>query len=189
MAMRMHAIALAALAGTVLTAAPAQAREVTVKVSARAMPWSPAVNRKLPFGRQDGAAPAMVFAGKLFEGVPVKFSATGTTSTAAGGERFGPAGQAGFVTDATRGNSGSWFPSYHADRAGYPAHLNQLIGAFVDADGKVVGKPFLIGARGEAVPPAGAVAITLGINDDIYADNEGEIVVTIDLPSPQVTIQ
>jgi hypothetical protein len=30
-----------------------------------------AANRKLPFGRQDGAPPAMVFVGKLFEGVKV----------------------------------------------------------------------------------------------------------------------
>jgi hypothetical protein len=186
--MRIRDMALAAMAGTTLAVAPVEAREVTVKVSAKAMPWSPAINRKLPFGRLDGAAPATVFAGKLFEGVPVKFSATGGTTTAAGGERFGPDGQAGFVTDASRGNSGSWFPSYHADRAGYPAHLNQLMGAFVDADGRVVGKPFLLGAHGKAVPPAGAVAITLGINDDIYSDNAGEIVVTIDLPSPQVTI-
>lgn len=187
--MRFRTTALVTLLGAALPTAPAAARDVTVKVSAKAMPWSPAVNRKLPFGRQDGTPPAMVFAGKLFEGVAVKFSATGNTSTATGGERFGPDGQAGFVTDATRGNSGGWFPSYYADRAGYPAHLNQLIGAFVDADGRVVGTPFLIGAGGEAIPPAGAIAITLGINDDIHADNEGEIVVTIALPTPQVTVQ
>ncbi|WP_404337667.1 hypothetical protein AB2M62_02940 [Sphingomonas sp. MMS12-HWE2-04] len=187
--MHLPHLALATIAGALLSAVPAQARDVTVKVSARAMPWSPGVNRKLPFGRGDGTAPATVFAGKLFEGLPITFSATGATSTAAGGERFGPEGQTGYVTNATRGNSGTVFPSYYADPAGYPAHLNQLVGAFVDADGRVVGKPFLIGAQGEARPPAGAVAITLGINDDIYADNEGEIIVTIALPEPKVTVQ
>lgn len=168
--------------------APVCAREVTVIVPAKAMPWNPAVNSDMAFGRQDGARPVTVFGGKLFEGSVVEFFAVGSTTTAIGGPAFGPGGQAEFVTNASAGNSGAWFPSRYADAKGYPARLNQLMGTFVDGDGRVVGKPFLIGARAKATVPRGAMAILLGLNDDIFSDNDGQLRVIVNLPDPTVTV-
>lgn len=180
--------ALAVALGMAALPVPAAAREVTVSVSGRTMPWSAGANRDMAFGRQDGDRPVVIFGNKLFEGSDIGFAARGGTTTATGGPPFGPDGQADFVTNDAAGNSGSWFPSRFADPQGYPARLNQLMGAFVDGDGRIVGRPFMIGAAAKVAVPAGAMAIALGINDDIFSDNGGRLEVTVTLPDASVTV-
>lgn len=85
--------------------------------------------------------------------------------------------------------SGVPFPSRYVDRAQLPMRLNQLVGAFTDADGTVIGQPFAIGAAGEARMPAGAVAVSLGINDDRLAENSGSLSVTITTLGGTVTVE
>lgn len=167
----------------------ASAKDVTVHVDGRAMPWSVGGNPKLNFGRHDGKPPAMVWGLHLVSGTRISFTATGTTTTQSGGMAFGPDGQAEFVTDATAGNSGAFFPSRYVDAKTYPAHLNELVGAFVDADGKVVGKPFLIGHAAEVTVPDGALAIGMGINDDIFGENAGGLDVVIHARTGEVIVE
>ncbi|MES2059143.1 MAG: hypothetical protein V4564_24590 [Pseudomonadota bacterium] len=175
-------------AAMILVASPAAARDVTVKVDARAMPWRVGINPKMPFGRNDGKGPAIVMGMHLLSGTKIRFKAMGTTDTIVGGEKFGPSGQAAYVTDANTGGSGGFFPSRYIPAAQYPVKLNQLIGTFIDADGRIIGKPFAIGESAEVEIPVGALAIALGINDDIFSDNSGVLDVVVSYAEGSVSV-
>lgn len=162
-----------------LTSGAAMAAPVTVKVPATAMPWDIKVNPHFSYSKGDGTKPVLAPL-PLSEGQKLQITATGTTTTVAGGGNFGPDGQDGFTTNDAIGNSGTYFPSKFIDPVDYPTHLNQLVGAFVNAAGRLVAEPFPIGAGYNGVVPKGAVMLEFGINDDIYADNTGELVVTIE---------
>ncbi len=175
---------LACLTGTVM------AQQVDVHVPATAMPWDLKVNARFAYGKGDGTPPAVAGLA-LTEGMKLQIAAAGTTTTAKGGMSFGPDGQADFVTNTVLGNSATYFPSRYVDPVDYPTQLNELIGAFVDATGRLVAEPFPVGSGYNAVVPPKAARIVFGINDDIYSDNSGEIVVTLkvvdEFPEPAQT--
>lgn len=182
-----HMMMLGAI-GLGMVASPALARDYNVRVNAKCSPWSIGINRKMVFGRQDGRGPAIVAIPNLVSGTKVTFKATGSTTTVAGGGSFGPDGQAEFVTDQAIG-AGNYFPSKYMSPASYPVKLNQLVGAFVNADGVVIGKPFPIGSAGQATIPEGAMAIALGINDDVFSDNSGALDVVVSYSTGSVTVE
>lgn len=187
--MRSRLFAFAALMAGMLVSPAATARDVEMRVAATAMPWNPGINRKMDFGRHDGTRPALVVGALLQPGSRVDFSASGQTTTVKDGLAFGPDGQQEFVTDAATGNSGTAFPSRYIEASDYPVHLNALMGAFIDADGRVVGKPFVIGSGTSRQVPEGAQAISMGLNDEIYSDNAGQIVVQVHIPEANVTLE
>ncbi len=77
------------------------------------------------------------------------------------------------------GSSGQPFPSKYAG-ATWPISLMALMGAFADANGVVIGAPFKVGhGITEMLVPAGASFLQLGINDDIFADNQGSFSVRV----------
>ncbi len=169
------------LMAAALLAQPAQAAEATVKVAATAMPWNLKKNKDIPYSKGDGT-PAATFAVKA--GTTLHMTATGSTTTVAGGGSFDPNGQAEFVTDDHPGGSGLPFPSMYMNHAFYPTHLNELVAAFADSHGKMVKSPFPVGSNMTITVPDGAEVLQFGINDDVYADNTGEIDVTItDVPA------
>ncbi len=170
-------------AAFVLIAAQAQAEDVTVKVPGTSMPWILKVNKDLPYGKGDGTPPA-VAALALTPGMSLHMTATGSTTTVAGGGSFDPNGQADFVCDDHLGGSGRPFPSMFINHAFYPIVLNELVAVFTDAKGKIVKSPFPVGTDMTVTVPAGAEHIQFGLNDDIYADNSGEIDVTIVASAP-----
>ncbi len=160
-------------------ATPAAATDVTVTVAGKTMPWSQEANPQLPFGRNDGAPPVIVPLTDVQPGEKVVIMAEGWTTTVPGGPHFGPSGQADFVTDDHPGNSGAFFPSRLVAPNQFPVHLNALIACFIDAEGKLVARPFAVGEQFAVNMPANAVAIAFGINDDIYAENEGALQVRV----------
>lgn len=171
----------AAVSVLALTAGQAYAQTdtgvaATVKVPATAMPWDLKANPHFTYGKGDGTPPAST---PVTVGQKLQILAQGSTTTVAGGGTFGPEGQTDFITDDKPGNSGAWFPSKYIDPVDYPTQLNELIGAFVDATGRLVAEPFPIGAGYNGIVPDRAVSLVFGINDDIYSDNTGEIDVTV----------
>lgn len=171
-----------ALAGGLVLAGlsqPLMAETVTVKVPGTSMPWIiKKKNPDLPYGKADGTAPAVAPL-KLTPGMSLQMTATGSTTTVAGGGSFDPSGQAEFVCDDHLGGSGMPFPSIYMSHGFYPVHLNELVAIFTDGKGKMVKSPFPVGTGLTITVPEGAEAIQFGLNDDIYADNSGEIDVTI----------
>jgi hypothetical protein len=170
-------------------AVSAFAEEKTVVVDSHCKPWDLGANPKKPFGisGHNGRPPVYVTDIKLVAGTKLKFSATGTTTTFPGNPPIGAGGDPSFVTDGRYGNPGAFFPSRYFDKAAYPAFLNALVGAFVDADGVVIGDPFQIGAHAVVTIPKGASGVALGLNDDNLNDNSGSLSVVIDYIVPTVT--
>lgn len=161
---------------------PAVAGEVTVKVPGTAMPWSQKSNPNIPFGRGDGTKPVVVKDVKIVPGTSVSITATGETSTIPGGAYFDPSGQTDFVATDQVGGSGSIFPAYFIDPSLYPVHLNELIGVFTDAKGALVARPFPVGEAFDVIVPPNAEKLQFGLNDDIFADNDGSLTVTVKTP-------
>jgi hypothetical protein len=182
---RRIAAMLLAAAASGLAIAPAAAKTVVVKVSAKSAPWDPTINKRLSFGVGDARPPTTVWGAGLVAGLVVRFTASGSGSWIGGGRSFGPQGDSSLAID----KSLAYLPSFRIkDRKG-PVYMLQLIGAFVDADGQVLGQPFAIGAEGSAKVPDGAVAISLGVNDDKMSDNSGTFTVSIFVPEPSVTVE
>ena len=86
-------------------------------------------------------------------------------------------GYSGFITDHNVGNSGTYFPSRYVAKE--PTYLEELIGVFTDAKGKIIGRPFAIPDRGTPTIPAKATQLQLGANDDIYSDNSGSWLLSV----------
>jgi hypothetical protein len=180
---KIHIIGLAGL--LVCLSGAAWAETVTVKVPGTSMPWViKKKNPDLPYGKIDGTAPA-VAALKLTPGQQLQMTATGSTTTVAGGGGFDPGGQAEFICDDHLGGSGMPFPSMYMGHGFSPVHLNELVAVFTDGKGRIDKSPFPIGTGMTIAVPEGAEAIQFGLNDDIYADNSGEIEVTITTAAAQ----
>lgn len=65
-------------------------------------------------------------------------------------------------------------PSKFIDPASYPVYLMQVIGAFADQTGVVVGTPFVVTrTRRTVTVPKGASQLLLGFNDTLYGPGNG----------------
>src|SRR5271165_3223877 len=157
-----------------------------VSVSATSGPWNQAIAGNPAYGVGDQTAPTVVAVNpgdtitityqsgltSAFGGVPATVDALGYTFDAFGSGQGGGCPIAGCTGV---GSSGTFFPSHAIDpsNAGPQIALNALIGAFVDSSGMVLDAfapgdgPFTITA------PAGAVALQLGVNDDIFTTGVG----------------
>jgi hypothetical protein len=162
----------------------ASARVVTVKVDAHCGPWSTGINPKLRFGLGDGRPPVVVWNLPAPAGRIVRFKASGTTTTVTNGPSATADGYNGWVI--ARGIAllpAAYIPGKR------PVAVNQLVGAFIDSDGVVVGQPFAIGTEAEVRAPDDAVALSLGINDDRFSDNSGVLTVDITVTEGKVTVE
>jgi hypothetical protein len=166
------------------SAPPAFAKDLTVKVDARSAPWSTGANPKLRFGLADARAPKVIIDSAIIPGGLLTFKATGTTTTLIGGTPFTPVGDTAWPAD--RGSA--LFPSHYI-KSKKLIYLNQLVGAFITADGRVVGEPFAIGEEATVRVPPGAAGISLGLNDDKYSDNTGALTVNIHIAQATVTVE
>jgi hypothetical protein len=188
----MRSLRTAILLGTCVVSL--HAASVTVPVSSLAQPWlwdNTSLNTAFQFGIQDGAGPTIVDSSSGISFSPGNILTItyirGLTSAFGGspvvdGEGYGPNPPSPFEFDANNnpGSSGQPFPSFYMDPLTYPIYLNTLVGTFADAGGNIVGTPFAIfnGPLSVAVP-VGAVQLQLGINDDVFADNTGELEVNV----------
>jgi hypothetical protein len=184
MSVKVAAVILAAFS-VMAGATFAEAVTVTVTVPGTSMPWSLKANKNIPFGRNDGTKPIEVKGGDIVAGKEITITATGGTSTIPGGPTFGPAGQESFIATDQVGGSGSIFPARFIDPAMYPVHLNELIGVFVDDKGALVARPFAVGEAFQVIVPPNAKKLQFGLNDDIFADNAGELTVVVSAVAAQ----
>lgn len=164
-----------------LVPAAASPRDVTVPVDARAGPWSVTVNPQLPYGAGDSIAPVVVTGfpsdidGKL-EIIP-----DGTTTPDRGTAVDG-AGVDGDAVDDNRGTGKKLYPSFYAPKILYPSNRHALTGVFIDAAGKVIGRPFMVGKGVRVTIPSGAHGLSLGFNDVRFAGNRGALTVMVRMP-------
>ncbi|HTP45832.1 MAG TPA: PEP-CTERM sorting domain-containing protein [Casimicrobiaceae bacterium] len=185
----------AVLAAFVGTAGTASATVVTVDGTAG--PWDPTLAGNPTYGVGDETAPTTVAVNagdnitityvsgftSAFNGVPPSVDALGYTFDSFGSGTGGgcPAGGCTGI-----GSSGQPFPSAYIDptNTGPQIALNALIGDFVNSSGVILDAfatgngPFLITA------PAGAVALQLGMNDDIFTNGIGSITTVPNVINP-----
>ena len=99
-------------------------------------------------------------------------------------------GDTSYVAKGFPGSTGLLFPSAYIPSSSYPIYLNELVGAFADNTGKIVGTPFVIGLGTTVYAPIGATHLYLGLNDDDFSDNTetpGGLRVSIEsLPTAEV---
>jgi hypothetical protein len=173
----------------------------TVVVNAQSGPWAQALNPSLNYGVGDNLAPASV---GVTAGDSVTISyVSGLTSSFAGvspsvdanGYVGGPFGSGPDITFMPGfGGSGKPFPSFFINPTNVAPDiwLNELIGAFANASGVVVGNPFAVGNGPlTTTVPTGATQLLLGVNDDIFVgtavdangaplpDNTGSLTISV----------
>ncbi|MGB0661183.1 MAG: hypothetical protein ACPGNV_13535 [Mangrovicoccus sp.] len=188
-----------AAAFALMTATPLLAQDYTVKVyasvstdiPATTMPWKNPQNPNIAFGISDGQPP-VVFGLRqcldIDEGRYIKIS--GEYSGVSAGPDFAPVNSAeelGPIVNGDPGSTGAGFPSRHTSTAQYypsaegprDVALMELVGAFTEANGVVMGAPFAIDPSVHHVVPAGAYFLQIGFNDDQFADNTGYATVTV----------
>lgn len=173
------------MAAMVAAVPAANAREVTIRVDAKSVPWRTGLNRKMPFGIGDGEAPTVLWGDRFPAGSKIQVTSKGQTTTIPGSPPFGPGGIPSWTND--RGLA--LFPSHYIDTSTRPAHLNELVGCFIDGDGVCIGKPFVIGEAAAVTIPQGTAGLSMGLNDDKFSDNEGAFTVTVVIPEPTVTVE
>jgi hypothetical protein len=168
--------------GSVSTAIAAP---IDVTVPGTTMPWnfSDELNQNRPFGLNDGTAPVVITLQQLGASPGQRIAIAYVSGSVCPGGTY-PCGDAngdqGFKTNHHRGNSGEYFPSRYMKT---PTYLCELVGAFTDANGEIVGRPFAVGdGPTQEKIPAGANQVQLGVNDDILSDNSGSWDVQVSTP-------
>jgi PEP-CTERM motif len=157
-------------------------------VDSQAGPWlySATLNSAFTYGVGDMTAPTTISAADGFDFTPGgTFTVTyvsGLTSPFGGVPYADASGDPGYDASNNSGSSGMFFPSLYINSLSYPAFLNALIGTFADDSGAIVGTPFLVGNLGSFVVPVGATRLQLGVNDDIFSDNTGALIVDVSGP-------
>jgi hypothetical protein len=172
-----------AFSGVIAAAGVASATNVTV--DSHAGPWDPTISGNFDYGIHDNIGPASI---GVTAGTNYTVSyLSGLTSAFGGSPVVDATGYVGSIFgtgfgESQTGSSGTYFPSFPITGAlGPPVYLNALIGDFVDASGVVLSAfapgngPFTVTA------PVGAVALQFGVNDDIFFDNTGALVVGVNV--------
>ena len=173
---------------------PAQAATITtaVTVDGTDMPWNwvnLGLNTSDQFGINDGAGPVVISAvnGFAFNSGDV-LALTYISGMVSVGSSFPNTNANGDTADAVNngtGSTGKRFPSFYMNPATYPINLGELVGTFANSSDAIVGTPFAIGDRPDAVTiPAGATQLQLGVNDDKFSDNTGSWNVQVSGPGP-----
>lgn len=178
----MRTLLAAALGLACSLAAPATAREVTIGVDAKAGPWLNRPNKKMRYGIGDEGPPAIVtgFVNDADEKLAI-YPVLGAT-TRVDGQDVGAEGIADEAVDDLPGAKGKYYPSLYAPKILYPTNRHALIAAFVDLEGRLMGRPFAVGQGVRVTIPDQAAALALGFNDVRFTGNEGTLPVVVSMP-------
>jgi len=162
----------------VISAASAVAPiSVDVTVSGAQGPWSPSENPSLNYGSNPNGGEASVSGSLSFtagQQITVTYL-SGTVGTEGGDPQYNANGDENFVADGG-GYPGAFIPSDDQ-----PAYHGELLGAFANAAGQVIGSPFVLGdgPTTVTVPAGGVTQLLLGVNDDQYGDNNGALAIEV----------
>ena len=158
---------------------------IPVTVNSKAAPWlwdNTTLNTAYQYGVRDNIAPSTINSSSGLDfaagnALTINYL-NGKTNAFGGSPHVEAKGYFGspftYTTNGFGGSSGLGFPSKYM-AADWDTYLNQLVGTFADATGAIIGTPFAIGLGRTVSIPVGATQLQLGINDDIFGDNTGEL--------------
>jgi len=162
------------------------AAEITVTVDSKVGPWDPVLNSDYTYGTNDHSPPVIIDESTGLSFAPGNtLTITYISGTVKAGRGYtwswvDANGDASYVANGKKGSSGNYFPSKYMSND-WNTYLMALVGTFTDSDGKIVGSPFEIGNGPITLKiPSGATRLQLGINDDIFYDNEGSFTIKIE---------
>jgi hypothetical protein len=180
------------LAAALSFCVPALATTVTINetIGSHEGPWlyvNGGLNTSDQYGVDDQTAPTVVSAANGFDfSAGSVFTLLYISGTTAAGPSFASVdanGNHSFPFNNNPGSSGKVAPSAYMNPATYPIYLSELVGTFANSSGAIIGTPFSVGDGPTMLTvPSGATQLQLGINDDIYSDNSGSLVVRISGP-------
>ncbi len=164
--------------------------EPTYTVAATAMPWlwkKSTFNSRFRFGLQDGTPPTSISLSGLGaapgQSILIHY-VSGKIMLGFGTPQTDAAGYTLQEDDHGIGITGQPLPSMYIKSR--HANLAALIGVFTDKSGNIVGDPFAVGdGPVRAQVPAQASQLQLGINDDIYGEenlstaNTGSLLIAV----------
>ncbi|WP_404337666.1 hypothetical protein AB2M62_02935 [Sphingomonas sp. MMS12-HWE2-04] len=171
-----------ALLGLLVPALPAYAGEKQVSVDARAGPWLNGANKKMGYGLGDEAPPLLITGFVNDADAKIEIYPVEGSTTLVDGKPVGPEGIDGTAVNDTPGPKKKYYPSLYAPKILYPTNAHALIGAFVDAKGTLMGRPFAVGKGVRVTIPDQAAGLTLGFNDVKFTGNSGALSVVVVLP-------
>jgi len=161
----------------------AHAMAIPFTIDSQTQPWLTDINQEaFDYGDNDGIAPVQVGAGDGFafnagDVLTVQYLSGGVSWGVPSGD-YDANGDENYVTNDWSGASENGFPSQYMGSD--PIYLVSLVGTFADDTGQIVADPFKIGnGPTDLTIPDGASYLQLGINDDIFSDNDGAFVVDI----------
>lgn len=169
--------------------------EHTVSAQAEPWDWNEVLNTAFQFGVQDGL-PATIIDLASLEAEPGDTISVGYRRGLTDAFNFEPSVDGnGYVGSEFKnddpGSSGNGFPSKYVNPEEYDVYLNALIGVFTDDEGNIITKddagniirnPLSIKNGRELIVPAGATRLQLGVNDDVFDLNRGELTVVVSGP-------
>jgi len=177
-------------ASLVLGAGVVSALTITTTVNGTSGPWlwaNGGLNTAYQYGLSTIGAPTVVSAADGFrfsvgDSLTISYMSGLVMDSSSSG--FNDAnGDQGFIMND--GNFGWVGPSYYMNPATYPIYAGELVGAFANNSGQIVGTPFAIGNLGTFTIPNGATRLQLGINDTLLADNQGSFSIQVTgIPEP-----
>jgi hypothetical protein len=174
------------LAGVTAGSLEAGTLSINKNVDSQAGPWNQAVNSAFDYGAHDNIAPTVYSAsdGYSFNGgdtltityVSGLTSAFGGVPPTVDGKGY----VGGVFKNDDLGSSGNGLPSKYMGPYPPDIFLNALVGTFTNSSGVIVGTPFAVDDGPLAVTiPVGATRLQLGVNDDVFSDNTGALVVNV----------
>lgn len=159
----------AAALAVVFGAGSAGAAVVTVLGTAG--PWSTADNPGFSYSDDGGQTDATSVAVIGGEHETITYLSGSTTTD---GNTANTADANGYCCTLGKGFNG---PGQYANQAPL---LMELVGVFTDANGVIVGNPFVVGdGPTSRAAPAGASFLNLGVNDNEYHDNTGSLSISV----------
>jgi hypothetical protein len=165
--------------GALTVAVTAKSLGAQTPVSSRSGPWSTATNPSFNYGFHDNQGPTVVKGLTSGDRIRVKYK-SGLTSTIGGLPPTDANGYAALninsaFVDTVLGN----YPGFYTAHPG-TVYLGELIGTFADSAGNIVGTPFAIDDdQLDLVDPPGATQLLIGLNDNLYEDNTGDLSIDV----------
>ena len=153
-----------------------------VTVNATSGPWLQSANPNFNYGNTAGIDNGPPTTVSVTSGELATIQSSGTTSPVAG-VVVDANGTVGLDPSNTVENEPGIFPgSFTADPGN--VFLGELMGTFANSNGVIVGTPFAIGDGPVSfVAPTEATELLLGINDNVFGDNTGQLEVAVTLAS------
>jgi hypothetical protein len=163
----------------ILVASSAHAKTVEFVVNAKSGPWSVKANPNMPYGVGDEGEPTVVMGIEPDSG-KVEIYPSGMITV--GKKTLPSQGDESREVDDKDGKKKKRFPSFYAPKILYPAYAHGLVVTFVDDDGKVIGRPIMVGEGIRLPIPELATGLAFGVNDDSFAENSGDFSIKLILP-------